>query len=69
MGILIRLDDYRPDRQAKRWERQDQELERYCLGPWLRYGGNLGDGCHRAKLPTMEEQESGTWGRDEGRRR
>lgn len=63
MAKIIRLDDYRPDKQKERWARQDKELERYCLGPYLRYGGNLGGGNHRSYYPTMEEQENG-WGRD-----
>jgi hypothetical protein len=64
MGKLVRMEDYRPEAQQERWARQDRELERYCLGPWLRYGGNLGDGGHRAYYPTMDEQEQG-WGRDQ----
>lgn len=45
----------------RRWAKQDEELERYWRTPWLRYRGNLGDGNHRTRLPTMGEQEQG-WG-------
>jgi len=55
MAKLVRLDE----RPEQRWRRQDEELERYWRTPWVRYPGNLYDGNHRTRLPTMGEQERG----------
>lgn len=59
MANRLRLDDYRPGRQEERWRRQDEDLESYCHTPWLRSRGNLHDGNHRTRLPTLGEQERG----------
>jgi len=63
LAPVIRLDEYRTraERQA-RWDRQDQELERYWRQ--IPYPSCDWDGNRRVRRPSLDEIETG-WGRSQ----